>query len=167
MVYPGTLRNDQRSNSRSDGVQRLGARSSLRRAGASRPPTTPPRSTAPKPSKPSASAGSAASRACLNEVSSRWLKAAPPEAKKAVGERFKTLKELVEGLLDQALGAGPSDAALAAEAIDITLPGTRRLIGAEHPITRTLNEITAFSRRWATPSASAPKSKPTSTTSSA
>src|SRR5271165_2816498 len=78
----------------------------------------------------------------LNEVSSRWLKAAPAEAKKAVGERFKVLKELVEGLLDQASGAGPSDAMLAAEAIDITLPGTRRLIGAEHPITRTMNEIT-------------------------
>jgi len=41
------------------------------------------------------------------------------------------------------LGAGPSDAALAAEAIDITLPGTQRLVGAEHPITRTLNEITS------------------------
>ena len=78
----------------------------------------------------------------LNEVSSRWLKAAPPEAKKAVGERFKTLKELVEHLLDAAAGTGPTDAALAAEAIDITLPGTQRLIGAEHPITRTLNEIT-------------------------
>jgi phenylalanyl-tRNA synthetase alpha chain len=78
----------------------------------------------------------------LNEVSGKWLKAAPPEAKKAVGERFKTLKELVEGLLNQASGTGPSDAALAAEAIDITLPGTRRLTGAEHPITRTLNEIT-------------------------
>ena len=60
----------------------------------------------------------------LNEVSSRWLKAAPPDAKKAVGERFKTLKELVERLLDESSGAGPSDAALAAEAIDITLPGT-------------------------------------------
>ena len=78
----------------------------------------------------------------LSEVSSRWPKAAPPEAKKPVGERFKTLKELVERLLDQAAGAGPTDAALAAEAIDITLPGTRRLTGAEHPITRTLNEIT-------------------------
>jgi len=77
----------------------------------------------------------------LNDVSSRWLKAAPTEAKKAVGERFKVLKELVEQLLDGASGSGPSDAALAAEAIDITLPGTRRLTGAEHPITRTLNEI--------------------------
>jgi phenylalanyl-tRNA synthetase alpha chain len=71
----------------------------------------------------------------LNEVSGRWLKAAPAEAKKALGMRFNALKAVVEGLLDAALGAGPSDAALAAEAIDITLPGTRRLIGAEHPIT--------------------------------
>jgi phenylalanyl-tRNA synthetase alpha chain len=78
----------------------------------------------------------------LNEVSGRWLKSAPPEAKKSMGQRFNELKKQVENLLEQATGAGPSDAALAAEAIDITLPGTRRLIGAEHPITRTLNEIT-------------------------
>jgi phenylalanyl-tRNA synthetase alpha chain len=77
----------------------------------------------------------------LNDVSSRWLKAAPPEAKKALGQRFNELKKTVEGLLDAAAGAGPSDVALAAEALDITLPGTRRLMGAEHPITRTLNEI--------------------------
>ncbi len=79
----------------------------------------------------------------LNEVSGRWLKAAPAEAKKALGVRFNALKATVEALLDAALGAGPSDAALAAEAIDITLPGTQRLVGAEHPITRTLNEITS------------------------
>jgi phenylalanyl-tRNA synthetase alpha chain len=79
----------------------------------------------------------------LHEVSGRWLKAAPAEAKKALGVRFNALKATVEALLDAALGAGPSDAALAAETIDITLPGTQRLIGAEHPITRTLNEITS------------------------
>ncbi len=81
----------------------------------------------------------------LNEVSGRWLKAAPPEAKKALGVRFNALKTVVESLLDAALTGGPGDssrgAALKAEAIDITLPGTRRLTGAEHPITRTLNEI--------------------------
>ncbi len=66
------------------------------------------------------------------------------EAKKALGLRFNALKTVVEGLLDAALGRpGPTDAALKAEAIDITLPGTRRLTGAEHPITRTLNEIVA------------------------
>ena len=90
--------------------------------------------------------GWGASRGCSNEVSGRWLKAAPPEAKKALGVRFNALKAVVEGLLDAALGGGPgepSDAALKAEAIDITLPGTRRLTGAEHPITRTMNEIVA------------------------
>jgi phenylalanyl-tRNA synthetase alpha chain len=78
----------------------------------------------------------------LTEISARWLKAAPAEKKKALGVRFNALKAVVDGLLDAAAGAGPSDAALAAEAIDITLPGTRRLTGAEHPITKTLNEIT-------------------------
>ena len=77
----------------------------------------------------------------LNEVSSRWLKAAPAEAKKLLGMRFNSLKATVEALLEAAAGSGPSDAALAAEAIDITLPGTQRLTGAEHPITRTMNEI--------------------------
>ena len=79
----------------------------------------------------------------LNDVSGKWLKAAPPEAKKALGQRFNELKKTVEALLETAAGAGPSDAALAAEALDITLPGTRRLLGAEHPITKTMNEIVA------------------------
>jgi phenylalanyl-tRNA synthetase alpha chain len=78
----------------------------------------------------------------LNEVSGRWLKAAPAEAKKALGLRFNALKAVVEQLLEQGAGAGPTDAVLKAEAIDITLPGTRRLTGAEHPITKTMNEIT-------------------------
>jgi phenylalanyl-tRNA synthetase alpha chain len=77
----------------------------------------------------------------LNAVSGRWLKSAPAEAKKALGLRFNKLKAEVERLLEEAKGAGPSDAALKAEALDITLPGTRRLTGAEHPITRTLNEV--------------------------
>src|SRR5579875_1780567 len=72
----------------------------------------------------------------LNEVSGRWLKSAPAEAKKALGQRFNALKAVIESLLDHAAGAGPSEAALKADAIDITLPGTRRLTGAEHPITR-------------------------------
>src|ERR1700677_1166427 len=67
----------------------------------------------------------------LTEISARWLKAAPAEAKKALGLRFNALKVVVEGLLDQAagteLGGSWDEAALAAESIDITLPGTRRL----------------------------------------
>ena len=77
----------------------------------------------------------------LNEVSGRWLKAAPPEAKKAAGRALQRAQGSGGGPAGAAPGAGPTDAALAAEAIDITLPGTQRLTGAEHPITRTLNEI--------------------------
>src|SRR5579862_6519348 len=66
----------------------------------------------------------------LNDVSSRWLKVAPADAKKALGMRFNALKATVEQLLDAASGSGPSDASLKAEAIDITLPGTQRLVGA-------------------------------------
>ena len=77
----------------------------------------------------------------LKQLGDAWLKTAPLEAKKGLGQRFNALKTLVEGLLEAAAGAGPSNEALAAEALDITLPGTRRLTGAEHPITRTMNEL--------------------------
>ena len=77
-------------------------------------------------------------------------------AKKAVGQRFKVLKELVESLLERRSARVPPMPRSSAEAIDITLPGTRRLTGAEHPITRTLNEIVSrlrgarlLGRRWA------------------
>jgi phenylalanyl-tRNA synthetase alpha chain len=80
----------------------------------------------------------------LTEVSGRWLKAAPGDAKKALGVHFNALKARVESLLDAALGSGPTDAALAAEAIDITLPGTQRLTGAEHLITRTTEIVGVF-----------------------
>jgi phenylalanyl-tRNA synthetase alpha chain len=78
----------------------------------------------------------------LQARSSQWLKYAPPEAKKPLGQQFNALKALLTGLFDQLKSEGSTDAALAAEAIDITLPGTRRLTGAEHPITKTLNELT-------------------------
>ena len=77
----------------------------------------------------------------LKQLSDQWLKSAPVEQKRQIGQRFNDLKSLVESLLDDATGNGPSDALLAAETLDVTLPGTRRLLGAEHPITRTMNEI--------------------------
>jgi phenylalanyl-tRNA synthetase alpha chain len=77
----------------------------------------------------------------LKQLSDAWLKSAPAEQKREIGQRFNQLKSVVESLLETALGAGPSDSALAAEALDVTLPGTRRLTGAEHPITRTANEL--------------------------
>src|SRR3984957_14225332 len=65
----------------------------------------------------------------LKQLSDQWLKSAPVEAKRELGQRFNALKTLVESLLEVAAGAGPSDAMLAADALDITLPGTRHLLG--------------------------------------
>ena len=80
----------------------------------------------------------------LKLLSEQWLKTAPAEAKREIGQRFNALKALIDSLLEEAAGSGPSDAALAAEALDVTLPGTRRLLGAEHPITRTMNELVSI-----------------------
>jgi phenylalanyl-tRNA synthetase alpha chain len=77
----------------------------------------------------------------LKAVGDAWLKTAPNDAKKLIGQRFNKLKEEIERLLDTAAAGGVSAADLQAEAIDITLPGTRRALGAEHPLIKTMNEI--------------------------
>ena len=83
----------------------------------------------------------------LKAISDAWLKAAPPAAKKPLGQRFNTLKARIEERLDLAAASGTPDAALEAEAIDITLPGATRKLGAEHPILRTWNEIVSVFQR--------------------
>ena len=82
----------------------------------------------------------------LKLISDAWLKAAPADAKKLIGQRFNTLKARIEERLERA-ESGPSASALEAEAIDISLPGTRRALGAEHPLIRTWNEIVAIFQR--------------------
>ena len=83
----------------------------------------------------------------LKAISDAWLKSAPPEAKKLIGQRFNALKAEIEQRLEQA-GAGELDAeALNSESLDITLPGTRRALGAEHPLIKTWNEIVAVFQR--------------------
>jgi len=82
----------------------------------------------------------------LKLISDAWLKAAPPEARKQIGQRFNALKAEIEQRLEQA-GSASAAGALDAEAIDITLPGTRRKLGAEHPLIKTWNEIVAVFQR--------------------
>jgi phenylalanyl-tRNA synthetase alpha chain len=65
------------------------------------------------------------------------LKGAPAEARRDVGQRFNALKSTIEPRCGLDLKPAPS----ANDAIDITLPGTRRTVGAEHPLIRTMNEI--------------------------
>jgi phenylalanyl-tRNA synthetase alpha chain len=76
----------------------------------------------------------------LKLVSEAWLKAAPAEAKKALGIRFNQLKQQIDEAIDRetarrATGDG------AEQGIDITLPGTHRAPGIPHPLLKTMHEI--------------------------
>ena len=94
----------------------------------------------------------------MTQVNDLWLKAAPKDAKRDVGRAVNELKGRVEGDVKAAMvglvvqkGESPSDLATAKQwlgdelfkrqRLDITLPGTRRLLGAEHPVIKTMNEV--------------------------
>ena len=82
----------------------------------------------------------------LSQLNDEWLKAAPKDSKRAVGQRVNEIKVHVEDVVAKAehlqheLATASS---LASGAVDITLPGIRRAIGAEHPVLRTSREIVA------------------------
>src|SRR5271156_3830005 len=82
----------------------------------------------------------------LTFYSSLWLKEAPSDKKKEVGQRFNALKSHIVSELQRALRTH-GQASFDAEAIDITLPGTRRKLGAEHPLISTQNELIAIFAR--------------------
>jgi phenylalanyl-tRNA synthetase alpha chain len=89
----------------------------------------------------------------LTQINDLWLKGAPKEAKPEAGFRVNELKVRVHELVESKerdyrhraeilarISTVFTDTKLPGE-IDITLPGIRRPIGAEHPIIRTMNEI--------------------------
>jgi len=109
----------------------------------------------------------------LSQVNELWLKAAPSPSKRDAGQHVNKLKALIEDGVDAArqhamrvesdrdtdgIASTGRSFATAAEAIkhiyrshtshslDITLPGIRRPLGAEHPVIRTMNEIVAVFR---------------------
>ncbi len=80
----------------------------------------------------------------LTQLNDLWLKAAPGATKRDVGQRVNELKKNVEQVVESTLAriqSGGSESKLATESLDITLPGIRRPIGAEHPVIKTMNEI--------------------------
>jgi phenylalanyl-tRNA synthetase alpha chain len=82
----------------------------------------------------------------LNDL---WLKAAPKEAKRQVGQRVNELKSFVEQTVDSSKQSAQGSARvshLESERVDITLPGIQRPLGAEHPIIKTTNEMVAVFR---------------------
>ena len=75
----------------------------------------------------------------LTQINDLWLKGAPKDAKREAGIRVNELKARITELVEAAHVSGTGS--LTAEAVDITLPGIRRPVGAEHPVIKTMHEI--------------------------
>jgi phenylalanyl-tRNA synthetase alpha chain len=87
----------------------------------------------------------------LTEINELWLKAAPKEAKREVGQRVNELRALVEEEVAKAEDiqlhlSSASSAITTSDALDITLPGIRRPLGSEHPVIKTMHEIVSVFR---------------------
>jgi phenylalanyl-tRNA synthetase alpha chain len=76
----------------------------------------------------------------LTQINEIWLKGAPKEAKREAGIRVNELKARIQEMVDGAKVWGHVSEA-SSDRVDITLPGIRRPLGAEHPIIRTMNEV--------------------------
>jgi phenylalanyl-tRNA synthetase alpha chain len=87
----------------------------------------------------------------LTQVNDLWLKPAPKDAKREVGQRVNEIRTLVEDTVSRAediqlhLSTGPSIKE-SADRLDITLPGIHRPLGAEHPVIKTVHEIVSVFR---------------------
>lgn len=75
------------------------------------------------------------------------LSTLPPDARRAAGQAVNDAKRQVQAAIDakrDALQVEALDRQLAAERVDVTLPGRGELPGALHPVTRTLERIGAL-----------------------
>ncbi|MGC2474492.1 MAG: phenylalanine--tRNA ligase subunit alpha [Candidatus Sulfotelmatobacter sp.] len=83
----------------------------------------------------------------LTQINDLWLKGAPKEAKREAGMRVNELKVRITELVEAGHVSASGTDSLESERVDITLPGVRRLIGAEHPVIKTRNEIVSVFQR--------------------
>ena len=83
----------------------------------------------------------------LTQINDTWLKAAPGPAKREVGRRVNELKVASRSgnrrRRTTKFMRRPLMPKLAAERLDITLPGIQRPIGVKHPVLRVMDEIVA------------------------
>ncbi len=80
----------------------------------------------------------------ISLISDNWLKSAPSELKRAVGQALNDLRAHVEaGLADRlkAIEDAAEGAAAAKSAIDLSLPGVERPVGTHHLIRQTYEEV--------------------------
>jgi phenylalanyl-tRNA synthetase alpha chain len=85
----------------------------------------------------------------LTRINDLWLKSAPKDAKREVGQRVNELKKQIEEKIEaaeQLIQGGTAASRLDVDRLDITLPGIPRPIGAEHPVIKTMNEIVSVFR---------------------
>jgi phenylalanyl-tRNA synthetase alpha chain len=79
----------------------------------------------------------------LTQINDLWLKGAPKTAKREAGIRVNELKARIQELVEGTHVARGNSATADTDRVDISLPGIRRPIGAEHPILRTSREMVA------------------------
>ncbi|HYN16312.1 MAG TPA: phenylalanine--tRNA ligase subunit alpha [Terriglobales bacterium] len=94
----------------------------------------------------------------VTQINETWLRGAPSEHKRAVGEIVNELRAVIQQEVNEAVdgaralsslpdaefrevGADFRKILLESQRLDITLPGIRRPVGAEHPVIKALNEI--------------------------
>jgi len=85
----------------------------------------------------------------LTQVNDLWLKTAPKEAKRNVGQRVNELKKAAEQTIEAALQQIEAKAVLSrliGDRLDVTLPGISRPIGAEHPVIKASNDMVGVFR---------------------
>jgi phenylalanyl-tRNA synthetase alpha chain len=77
-------------------------------------------------------------------IAENWLKAAPLDLKRIVGQEFHKLKAHVEARIEEkgkVIEAAAEQAAAARDKIDLSLPGIERAIGTRHLIRQTFEEL--------------------------
>jgi phenylalanyl-tRNA synthetase alpha chain len=80
----------------------------------------------------------------LSQIGDNWLKSAPPELKRVVGQEFQKLKAHVEAALEEKrkeIEAAAEQSAQARDQIDLSLPGVERVLGTRHLIRQTYEEL--------------------------
>jgi phenylalanyl-tRNA synthetase alpha chain len=86
----------------------------------------------------------------LTQINDLWLKAAAKDEKRAVGLRVNELKGFIEQEVERSeqryKNVAVSKNAASTIFLDITLPGIRRPLGAEHPVIKTMDEIVSVFR---------------------
>ena len=85
----------------------------------------------------------------IRSITDNWLRSAPTSLKPEVGVSLNDLRETAEKAIEESITherelseSGNEQPSLRTEALDITLPGTRRSVGVPHILRRVMDDIT-------------------------